>query len=111
MLLSKLIEPFAVPNLAGISVATLVPRQTVELHDHRSMHEFFYVLEGTADVWVCGNVVNQNENEDQNEGQQWHRVGSGSLVHVAPNCVHSITVPETANTDLKMLVIGLTVGD
>jgi len=128
----QLIEPFVVPNLAGVSVGTLQPRQTVELHDHRSMHEFFYVLEGSGEFFVCGNgnrnsknknSKNKNKNnryDDGNDdgngdshttGGEWHRGVPGTLVHVLPHCAHSITAPETNSEPLKMLVVGVTVGD
>ena len=43
----QMIEPFLIPNLVGVSVATFLPGQTMmPPHEHESMHELFYVLEG-----------------------------------------------------------------
>lgn len=101
----QLLDPFVVPNLAGFSVATVPKDQSVEMHSHRSMHEFFYVLEGTADFFLC---------DEKNDGQQgdWHRVVPGTFVHFVPNCAHSIVVPENGTGDnLKVLIAGVTVGD
>ena len=50
----QFLEPFLVPNVAGFSVATIQRNQTVEMHSHRSMHEFFYVLEGSATFFMNG---------------------------------------------------------
>ncbi|VEU45293.1 unnamed protein product [Pseudo-nitzschia multistriata] len=98
----QFLDPFVVPNLAGVSVATLRANQTVEPHSHRSMHEFFYVLEGTADFALCG--------------RETHRAKGGTFVHVVPGCVHSIarvqgTGGDGDDGDLRVLVVGVTVGD
>ncbi len=43
----QLLEPFVLPNLVGVSVATFLPGQTMmPPHEHESMHELFYVIEG-----------------------------------------------------------------
>jgi hypothetical protein len=43
----QLLEPFVLPNLVGLSVATFLPGQTMmPPHEHESLHELFYVIEG-----------------------------------------------------------------
>jgi quercetin dioxygenase-like cupin family protein len=78
ILKQQLIDPFVViPNLAGISVATLRQDQTVTSHHHETMHEFFYVLEGHGIFTI----------QDTN-----YTVHPGSFVHIVPPDVHSISV-------------------
>lgn len=90
----QLIDPFILPRLAGISVATLQPHQTVTNHQHESMHEFFFVLQGTGTFSV-----------DDTSNQ----VSTGSFVHCAPHESHEIIGPADVNDDpLKMLVVGVT---
>mmetsp|Transcript_6269 Transcript_6269/g.14807 ORF Transcript_6269/g.14807 Transcript_6269/m.14807 type:complete len:201 (+) Transcript_6269:53-655(+) len=102
----QFLEPFVVPNLAGFSVATIQRNQTVELHSHRSMHEFFYVLEGSATFLMC------DPGDTGSKQHQEHRVDPGTFVHFAPNCVHGIVVEENSpSADIKVLVAGVTVGD
>lgn len=88
----QLIEPFDVPNLSGISVATFLPGQEVELHKHISMHEFFFVLEGTLLFTIGGETSIVKE---------------GDLVHVAPNERHQLV--SSNGTRSKMLVTGITI--
>jgi quercetin dioxygenase-like cupin family protein len=93
ILKQQLIEPFAVSqNLAGISIATLQPHQTIEAHAHATMHEFFYVLEGHGTITVNGRLQPARK---------------GTFVHVAPFESHAISA-----TDEKMILmnVGLTTG-
>lgn len=94
----QFLEPFVVPNFVGYSVATWKPGQIMmPVHEHRSLHEFFYVLEGTGMVEI--------------EGKEY-KVKKGTFLHMAPHEKHGIWVPEdSANGDLKMAVCGVTVGD
>ena len=89
----QLLDPFVVPRQTGFSLATIKVGDSVQVHSHRNMHEFFYVLEGSGVFYICnsGNTA----------------VGPGTFVHVAPPCEHGITVN---NTDLKVLIAGVTVG-
>lgn len=91
----QFLEPFLVPNVAGYSVATLLPSQRVESHEHSTMHEFFYILEGTAIFTI--------------DGKETH-VEPGTFVHVAPHEVHEILVPaDSAAGAMKMLLSGVVV--
>ena len=77
----QLMDPFrAVDNLAGISVATLRPNQTIDMHSHRSMHEFFYVLQGQGDFIVNG---------------KHHAAVPGTFVHVAPGEEHGFVATQS----------------
>ena len=89
----QFLEPFAIPNVAGYSVATIRPGQDVEVHEHDSMHEFFYILEG--------NGIFQR-------GDQNIEVGPGTFLHFAPREKHGISVPQRASGDMKLLVSGIT---
>jgi quercetin dioxygenase-like cupin family protein len=91
----QLIDPFVVPNLAGLSVATLLPNQRISLHQHSTMHEFFYVLSGSGVIQVNG-IDNSVE--------------PGSFVHVAPGETHSFWVPSDSQQSMKMFVSGIAVG-
>ena len=94
----QFLEPFVVPNFVGYSVATWKPGQIMmPVHEHRSMHEFFYVLEGSGMVQI--------------EGKDY-KVEKGWFLHMAPHEKHGIWVPEDSpDGDLKMAVCGVTVGD
>lgn len=108
----QFLEPFLVPNVAGFSVVTIRRNQTVEMHSHRSMHEFFYVLEGSATFFMNDNAKNNNDNGQRR--RQGHPVDPGTFVHFVPNCVHGIVVADEYNSiggDLKVLLAGVTVGD
>lgn len=93
----QLMEPFSVhPNLAGISVATLQPGQSIERHAHGSMHEFFYVLSGNVDITV--------------ESTGKAACPRDCFFHAAPGEVHSFEIAANAPSEMKMIVIGLTTG-
>lgn len=94
----QLLEPFVVPNFVGYSVATWKPGQTMmPVHEHRSLHEFFYVLEGTGYF--------------QHDGKDY-KLEKGMFLHMAPHEKHGIWVPEDSpDGDLKMAVCGVTVGE
>jgi quercetin dioxygenase-like cupin family protein len=93
----QFIEPFEIPNFAGFSVATFLPGQTMlPPHDHESLHEIFYVLSGSG--------VFQIEDVD-------HEIDPGSYLQIAPKERHGIWVPKSSSEPLKMVVIGIAVGD
>jgi quercetin dioxygenase-like cupin family protein len=109
----QFLEPFLVPNVAGFSVVTIQRNQTVEMHSHRSMHEFFYVLEGSATFFMNDDA---NNNDDGQRRRQGRPVVPGTFVHFLPNCVHGIVVADDDDNnstwgDLKVLLVGVTVGD
>mmetsp|Transcript_12000 Transcript_12000/g.14999 ORF Transcript_12000/g.14999 Transcript_12000/m.14999 type:complete len:180 (+) Transcript_12000:223-762(+) len=90
----QLLEPFVVPNFVGYSIATFLPGQTMmPVHEHRSLHEFFYVVEGWGYI--------------QKDGVD-HKVEKGWFLHMAPHEKHGIWVPEDAEGPLKMAVCGVT---
>jgi quercetin dioxygenase-like cupin family protein len=93
----QFIEPFVIPKFVGYSVATFKPGQTMmPPHEHKSLHEFFYVIEGTGIIQKDG-IDNQ--------------VKPGTFLHMAPFEKHGIWVPKDASQDLKMVVCGVTVGE
>jgi quercetin dioxygenase-like cupin family protein len=99
----QFLEPFQVPTVAGFSVATIRKNQTVEMHSHRSMHEFFYVLEGTATFSMMDETTGETTG---------YNVEPGTFVHFVPHCVHGIVVPgNSTEGDLKVLLAGVTVGE
>ena len=100
----QLVEPFAVPNVAGISVATILPGQRVDMHKHETMHEFFYVLEGQGTFAMTG---------DKNNDGGGRVVRQGSFIHCAPLDMHGITVSTNVNdaVPLKVLLFGVVVED
>ena len=91
----QFLEPFVVPNFVGFSVATFKPGQTMmPVHEHKSMHEFFYVLEGRG-FFQVDDVT--------------HEVYPGTFLHLASGEKHGIWVPkDSANGDLKIVVCGVT---
>ena len=90
----QLIEPFYVPNVAGFSVATLQPDQRIDAHEHQSMHEFFYILEGKVTFTIDGKKT---------------LVEEGTMVHITPHEVHQLDAWKDGPA--KMLVSGITVDD
>src|SRR5210317_1140902 len=95
----QLIDPFVLPRLAGISVATLLPGQRVSMHEHESMHEFFFILDGRGTFRV----------EKPGSDPQVVQVYREMFVHCAPQEKHEIVGPIGPNDDsLRMLVVGIT---
>jgi len=94
----QFLEPFVIPNFVGFSVATYRPGQVMmPVHEHRSLHEFFYVLEGSGFFEVDGNE---------------YQVEKGWFLHMAPHEKHGIWLPKDSTSgDLKVAVCGVTVGD
>ena len=93
----QFIEPFIIPSFVGYSVATFKPGQIMmPPHEHNSLHEFFYVIEGTGII--------------QKDGVDNH-VKPGTFLHMAPFEKHGIWVPKDATEDMKMVVCGVTVGE
>jgi uncharacterized cupin superfamily protein len=92
----QLIEPFAIPNFVGVSIATFSPGQTMmPVHEHTSLHEFFFVISGKGII--------------QKDGVD-HKVTAGTFLHMAPLEKHGIWIPNDYAQDMKMLVCGVTVG-
>ena len=90
----QFIEPFVVPHFVGFSVATFEAGQIMmPAHTHETLHEFFYVLEGSA-VFVVDGVE--------------HKVGPQTFFHLAPGESHGIYVPEdSVDGAMKMAVFGV----
>jgi quercetin dioxygenase-like cupin family protein len=90
----QFLEPFEVSTITGFSVATLKQGQRLKLHDHENMHEFFYILEGSATF--------------QMDGDKEQAISAGTFLHFAPHESHGIVVPENnPEGDMKMLVVGV----
>jgi quercetin dioxygenase-like cupin family protein len=100
----QLVQPFLVPNVAGISVATILPGQQVEMHKHETMHEFFYVLEGQGTFFMTG---------DKDNDGGGRVVRQGSFAYCAPPDMHGITVSANINNaiPMKVLLVGVVVED
>jgi quercetin dioxygenase-like cupin family protein len=89
----QFLEPFAVPTITGFSVATLKEGQNVPTHEHESMHEFFYILQGTATFETA-------------KGDE--QVSAGTFLHFAPHEPHGIVVPEDKG-EMKMFIAGVVI--
>lgn len=93
----QLLEPFVIPNLVGFSVATFLPGQVMmPPHSHETMHELFYVIEGSGMFQING--------EDK-------QVKPGTFLHMAPGEKHGIWVPNDFTGPLRMVVTGVAVGE
>jgi quercetin dioxygenase-like cupin family protein len=88
----QLLEPFVVPRFVGVSVATFTAGQQLAGHEHKNLHEFFYVLEGSGRMEV--------------DGKQ-HKMEAGTFFHLAPHERRGIHVP--ADGSMIMAVFGVTV--
>ena len=127
----QLIDPFTlVDNLAGISVTSLLPGQSVTRHSHDSMHEFFYILDGQGLVQIDNDDIISNNNNSSSSGNDnaesnnaslssssssssstsssWRSISKGSLVYAAEQEAHAFHVPENASQPLQMIFFGLT---
>jgi len=93
----QLLEPFVLPNLVGVSIATFLPGQTMmPPHEHESMHELFFVIEGSGIFEING---------------VQHDVSPGTFLHMAPKEKHGIWIPDDREGPLRVLVTGVTVGE
>jgi quercetin dioxygenase-like cupin family protein len=92
----QLVEPFDVPNIAGFSVASVKPGQSIANHVHESMMELFYVLSGSG-------MVRINQNEE-------NRIETGHFIRVVPGEYHSFWVDPTESQEMRMLVCGVAIG-
>lgn len=91
----QLLDPFVVPNFAGYSVATFRPGQDCGEHEHESLHEFFFVMEGRGNIQI---------------GKVEHKVSPGTFLHVAPHERHNVWVEkDSPDGDMKMIVCGVAV--
>lgn len=92
----QLLEPFVIPNCVGFSVATFLPGQVMlPQHEHESMHELFYVVEGTGFFKIEDKEI---------------KVAPGTFLHIAPKEAHGVWVPKESKEPLKMIVTGVTLG-
>ena len=97
----QFLEAFYVPRVTGFSIATIHPGDSVEVHDHYNMHEFFYVLEGEATFFVC--------QTEHSKALTTYSAKPGTFWHVVPHCAHGITVPANSTSgDLKIFYGGVT---
>jgi len=92
ILKKQLVEPFTIaPNIAGISLATLKPGQTVSYHSHASMAEMFYVISGSG-------ILHAGEKEQT--------LAPGDFFSIPPPMRHEIQ--GGSSEDLVMMVVGVT---
>ena len=75
------LEPSVVSNFVGYSMATFKPAGQImmQTHEHKSLHEFFYVIEGTGII--------------QKDGID-NKVKPGTFLHMAPFEKYGIWVPK-----------------
>lgn len=115
----QLVAPFTLhPSLAGISIGILEnSQQTVERHQHDSMSEFFFVLQGQGSMELSNHNTTNNNNNDKSTNNKEddppsfyteYPVRPGSFVFVGPHVNHSLSVTESSNEPLRFLYIGLT---
>ena len=94
-----LVEPFALhPYLAGVSYATIDAGKNIDLHQHTSMSEFFFVVQGSGWVQLGGDRV---DNPSRHQPLQ-----QGSFVFVGPHWNHSFGA--SSNEPLTLLFFGVT---
>ena len=101
----QLVEPFALPNLAGFSVAKVRPGQHITVHEHESMHELFLVWKGTGRIRV--EYTDGDADGSHGSVAKEYDVSTGAFIHVSPGVKHSIWVPSEATEDLTMVVCGV----
>ncbi|CAB9522868.1 AraC-like ligand binding domain [Seminavis robusta] len=89
----QFLQPFEIPNLSGFQVATLHQGESVSIHQHKTMHEVFYVLWGKGTFTING--VD-------------HPASEGTMVHLVPGEKHGIQSDEG---ELILAYFGITVGD
>ncbi|KAL7575444.1 hypothetical protein ACA910_007344 [Epithemia clementina (nom. ined.)] len=114
----QLVDSFSLhPSLTGVAIGILDNPQTgVEMHQHTSMSEFFFVLQGQGIVQVKTRSTIRNNNPTRNEDgedddkdlTQHHPIQAGSFMFVAPRQNHSFFVSEASREPLKLLYFGLT---
>lgn len=90
----QLIEPFVFQNVAGFSVATLLPGQVIDSHKHESMVELFFIVSGTGTIQI-------NDETPQD-------IGPGHFIQVSPPERHELRVKSTATDPMVMIVCGIT---
>jgi hypothetical protein len=126
-----LVDEFAVhPDLVGISVATIMPGQTITMHAHTTLHEFFYIYEGEVDITVeypisndstsigkssgrggSSASTNNNVNTTNKRRTKTNICGYGCFFHAVPGEAHEFTVRIDAPMDTKMLMVQLVQSD
>jgi hypothetical protein len=100
----QLVEPFTLhPNLAGISVATLQEGERIEQHVHKSMYEFFYILEGTL-------MIHDDDEEngtDNTAALSWKECSVGCFYQGVPAALQEFRV-KPGQGPVRMIVYQLT---
>ena len=102
----SLLPPFSITeNLAGLSVASIQPGQTIEKHNHLTMFEFFYVLSGE------GYVISTKRVQQDSPGfkiDETVKLIEGSFVQTVPGDFHSFGVDKDQTRPLQMIYFGIT---
>eukprot|EP00977_Amphora_coffeiformis_P013513 scaffold3571_cov176-Amphora_coffeaeformis.AAC.29 len=102
----SLLPPFSIAeNLAGLSVASIQPGQTIERHHHPTMFEFFYVISGE------GYAVSKNNAQQDSFGsnsEETLKLREGSFVQTVPGDFHSFAVDHVQTKPLQMIYFGVT---
>ena len=108
----QLLNPFFVPSVTGFSIATLQPGQRVKSHNHYSMHEFFYILQGSV-IFTMKKHINIDGEKQSIQQQQQQKledvlVTAGSFIHFPPHATHGLYVPPDSDS-MKMLLAGVVI--
>jgi uncharacterized cupin superfamily protein len=76
----------------GVNITRIPPGMRTSFpHAHSDEEEFLYVLEGTPDVWLDGEL---------------HRLGPGDIVGFPPGTGVAHTVINDTSSDVKLFVVG-----
>ena len=107
-----LLAPFRVAdNFAGVSIARVESGQTIELHHHPTMFEFFYILSGEGYV----SIIEKPKQAKPSHGiRQSDEKGAksplvqGSFLLTAPGDYHSFGVEKDKTAPMQMIYFGVT---
>jgi mannose-6-phosphate isomerase-like protein (cupin superfamily) len=104
----QFIEEFTVhPLLAGLSVATLRPGQSIPRHVHPTMHEFFFVLQGNLSIEV-EEMSSDSSSLDPTVTTRRYDCGVDCLFHAVPGEPHAFAVvPHNATSNVQGLLVQL----
>jgi mannose-6-phosphate isomerase-like protein (cupin superfamily) len=104
----QFIEEFTVhPLLAGLSVATLRPGQSIPRHVHPTMHEFFFVLQGNLSIEV-EEMSSDSSSLDPTVTTRRYDCGVDCLFHAVPGEPHAFAVvPHNATSNVQVLLVQL----
>lgn len=105
----SLVPSFAIhPNLAGLSVASIQPGQTIEKHHHPTMYEFFYVISGEGYVKTTLAQPDNSSSQQPGKSEETFQLRQGSFIQTIPDDFHSFGVGKERTKPLQMIYLGVT---